>query len=294
DVQARNKLNIGRKERSWEGDLTGDPNENLYRRLLAGGISWVDTDDNQSTFSWHARAGRSLTTERIDRMIYGEYLYTTLTTYATRDANGNEIPRREQNNRAVSGNYNWTWRQLDSVILPTKGLTTIIQLAGGYAISNEKDNGPFSRLYTRNTLYWPLGKSWYSQMRLEFAEVFAKESVGIPDTLLFRAGGDDSVRGYGYRDLHTISIDGVPAGGSKLVTTSLEIARPVSEKYSSIWWAAFVDAGNVANQWSEFNFALGYGVGMRWRSPVGPLRIDVAYGQQVKKARLHFSVGIAF
>ncbi|HET7793202.1 MAG TPA: POTRA domain-containing protein, partial [Rhizobacter sp.] len=142
DVQARNKLNIGRKERSWEGDLMGDPNPNLYRRLLAGGISWIDTDDNQSTFSWHARAGRSLVTERIDRMIYGEYLYTTLTTGAipavpavpatptTPEIPGKPaIPERVQNNRAVSGNYNWTWRQLDSVILPTKGLTTIIQLA---------------------------------------------------------------------------------------------------------------------------------------------------------------------
>jgi translocation and assembly module TamA len=56
-VQAHNKLNLGRKERSWEGDLTGDPNPNLYRRLLAGGISRIDTDDD-STFSWRARVGR--------------------------------------------------------------------------------------------------------------------------------------------------------------------------------------------------------------------------------------------
>jgi translocation and assembly module TamA len=280
-LQAHNKLNLGRKERSWEGDLTGDPNPNLYRRLLAGGISRLDTDDD-STFSWHARAGRSLVSERIDRMIYGEYLYVTVTN-----------PAGEHNNRAVTGNYNWTWRQIDSVILPTRGLTTIIQLAGGYSLSNDQDNGPFTRLYTRNTLYWPLGNSWYSQLRLEFAEVFTKENVGIPDTLLFRAGGDDSVRGYGYRDLGPTR-DGVLVSGRKLVTTSVEIAHPFTQKQPSIWWAAFVDAGNSADQWSEFEPALGYGLGVRWRSPVGPLRIDVAYGQQIQKARVHFSVGIAF
>jgi len=39
--------------------------------------------------------------------------------------------------------------------------------------------------------------------------------------------------------------------------------------------------------------ALGYGVGVRWRSPVGPLKLDLAYGQEVQRFRLHLSVGIA-
>ena len=40
--------------------------------------------------------------------------------------------------------------------------------------------------------------------------------------------------------------------------------------------------------------ALGYGAGVRWRSPVGPLKLDIAYGQEVRKFRLHFSVGVVF
>jgi translocation and assembly module TamA len=39
---------------------------------------------------------------------------------------------------------------------------------------------------------------------------------------------------------------------------------------------------------------VGSGIGLRWRSPVGPLRLDLAYGEAVRKARLHFSVGISF
>jgi translocation and assembly module TamA len=56
----------------------------------------------------------------------------------------------------------------------------------------------------------------------------------------------------------------------------------------------FVDAGNAANGLRDFKAAVGTGVGLRWRSPVGPLRLDLAYGREVRKFRLHFSVGIAF
>jgi translocation and assembly module TamA len=75
---------------------------------------------------------------------------------------------------------------------------------------------------------------------------------------------------------------------------SAEIARPISENRPALWWAAFVDAGNAANAWNELTPAVGYGLGLRWRSPVGPLRLDLAYGQEVRKVRLHLSVGIAF
>ena len=56
----------------------------------------------------------------------------------------------------------------------------------------------------------------------------------------------------------------------------------------------FVDAGRAANSWTGFKPALGYGVGVRWRSPLGLLRADLAYGEEVHEVRLHLSVGIAF
>ena len=279
--QAHNKFEIGRYQRSWDNELLSDPGEAQYRKLVSGNITRLDTVDDV-TQSWKVRVGRSLDTEHIQRLIFGELLNAKV-----RNALG------DHTSQAVSANYNWLWRDVDDLILPTRGLTSAIQLAGGFARSNEADNGPFGRLYTRHTIYWPLGGLWYSQTRVEFGEVFAKESVGIPDPLLFRAGGDDSVRGYGYRDLGP-RIDGVLTSGRKLLTGSLEVAHPFSAKRPSLWWATFVDAGNAANQWSEYEAAFGYGVGVRWRSPVGPLRIDWAYGQQVHQGRLHFSVGIAF
>jgi translocation and assembly module TamA len=50
--------------------------------------------------------------------------------------------------------------------------------------------------------------------------------------------------------------------------------------------------GDAAQSWSAMNLKLGYGAGVRWRSPVGPLRLDAAYGRDVRAYRLHFSVGI--
>ena len=62
----------------------------------------------------------------------------------------------------------------------------------------------------------------------------------------------------------------------------------------SLWGAYFIDAGNAAETFSHLDPAVGTGIGLRWRSPVGPLRLDWAWGVKTRKSRLHFSVGIAF
>jgi len=116
--------------------------------------------------------------------------------------------------------------------------------------------------------------------------------ISVPDTLLFRAGGDESVRGYDYRTLGPTK-NGAVTSGRSLLTGTLEIARPIWLSRPAYWWAAFIDAGNAANSFGDLRPVLGYGVGLRWRSPVGPLRFDVAYGQEVQQVRLHVSVGIA-
>jgi translocation and assembly module TamA len=123
--------------------------------------------------------------------------------------------------------------------------------------------------------------------------VFARDAVDVPDTLLFRAGGDESVRGYAYRSLGPV-VDGAVVSGRVVATGSAEIARPISPKLPAFWWAAFVDAGNAAATWHTLDPVVGAGLGLRWRSPVGPLRLDLAYGFEVRQPRLHLSVGIAF
>jgi len=286
---AHNKVEYGPDQQTWQGELTSYPRDNLYRNLLSGSATRLRAND-QVVLGWNARIGRTQDTPRIERLYFGEFTHArvdsaTLTSQAD----------------AASINYHWVYRDIDNVLLPTRGLTTSIQAALGYARGSRavlgepltEESGPFTRLYSRLTWYRPFGDAWYGTARVEAGQVFTRAVAGIPDPLLFRAGGDDSVRGYAYRSLAP-SIDGVATGGRSLFTASLEIARPISPRYPAYWWAAFVDAGNAADRFSELHPAVGYGVGLRWRSPVGPLRIDLAYGQQTRQVRTHFSVGIAF
>lgn len=291
DWVAKNKFELGRDLDKWEGSLISHPLEGLYRNLVAGAYERLRGTDDIVT-STSLRLGRTQDTPRIERLYYGEVLHARV---------DNDVTGRSSAD-AYSGNYHWVFRDLDSVLLPTRGITLSAQAALGYARSSTADSGPFSRLYGRLTWYRPIGESWYATARVEAAQVSARDSVGLPDTLLFRAGGDESVRGYAYRSLGpTVYEDPVArtgatsvGSGRMLFTASAEIARPISAKRPAFLWAAFIDAGNAANEWNELKPALGYGVGLRWRSPVGPLRLDLAYGQEVRKARVHLSVGIAF
>jgi translocation and assembly module TamA len=284
---AKNKLEVGPKLQSWHGELTSYPLEGLYRNLIAGSFEQLKTV-NEVRNSWTARIGRTQDTAQIERLYYLEATHSRLDT--TSDTGTTTV-----SNDAVTGNYHWVYRDLDNVLLPTDGYTLSAEVAGGYAISGtgEESSGPFGRVYGRYTYYRPLGGAWFATARLEGGEVLASNKVGIPDTLLFRAGGDDSVRGYAYRSLGP-RVAGALLSGRVLFTGSAEVAHPISDRFPSLWGAAFIDAGNAADHWKDLHPVLGYGLGLRWRSPVGPLRMDVAYGDEVHKVRLHLSVGIAF
>ncbi len=282
---AKNKFELGPKLKSWSGELTSYPLDNLYRNLLAASAEELKSV-NETRRSLTARVGRRQDSPRIERLIYAELTQSRLETTSDSGTTFTD-------SRALSANYHWTYRDIDSVLLPTDGYTLALQGAGGFATSGTDSNGLFGRAYARYTLYTPLGASWYSIVRAEAGQVEANNAVGIPDTLLFRAGGDDSVRGYEYRSLGP-KVDGALLSGTVLFTASAEIARPILKSRPDLWWAAFLDAGNAANRWQDLQPALGYGVGLRWRSPVGPLRFDLAYGQEVQSFRTHLSVAIAF
>jgi len=280
-LTARNKAEIGEKREAWEGEISTHPGPDLYRNLLGGTVEWLEGDAD-IVLSQRLRLGRTVDLGRIERLYFVEA----------------ERAKRETalaTTRAIaySLNYHGVWRELDSVVLPTFGYTFAGQAGIGRSKATHAETGPFTRAYARLTGYLPLGESWYAQARIEAGKVFKDGLVIAPDSQRFRAGGDDSVRGYGYRSLGPIS-NGVVGSGDALLTTSVELARPFSARLPSVWGAVFVDAGNAADSFANLKPALGYGVGVRWRSPVGPLRVDWAYGHELRRARLHFSVGIAF
>lgn len=111
----------------------------------------------------------------------------------------------------------------------------------------------------------------------------------IPPSLRFFAGGDQSVRGYDYQSLSPENSDGDKIGGRYMIAGSAEYQYSIAEKWRV---AAFIDEGNSFNSLDLPSLKTGVGIGIRWVSPVGPLRLDLAHALDDDGGiRLHFSMG---
>ena len=127
-------------------------------------------------------------------------------------------------------------------------------------------------------------------VRGELGLVFAGGREGIPSTNLFRTGGTKSIRGYASQSLG-VKVGEATVGGRFLAVASVEYQHPIDRDISL---AAFYDWGNAADTSGDFQGVAGMGVGLRYRSPVGPLNLDVAWGEQTREFRVHFSIGVVF
>ncbi|MEQ5834326.1 autotransporter assembly complex family protein [Marinobacter sp. NFXS9] len=126
--------------------------------------------------------------------------------------------------------------------------------------------------------------------RLQLGAVATNDFDDVPPSLRFFAGGDQSVRGYGYQTLSPKDSDGDTVGGRYLIVGSLEYQYPLSDQWRL---ATFVDRGNAIDSLND-PLATGVGAGIRWVSPVGPIRLDLAKGLDDNLGgswRLHFSMG---
>lgn len=95
----------------------------------------------------------------------------------------------------------------------------------------------------------------------------------MPKSLRFFAGGQNSVRGYDFESLGETHAGGEVIGGKHLLTTSAEYEHPVQDNWSA---AAFVDAGNAFDNAANLSMKVGAGFGVRYKSPLGPIRADIA------------------
>ncbi len=180
-----------------------------------------------------------------------------------------------------------TWRFTDELLAPRRGLMLNLQAGGGVPGASSRT---FGRFLARAQYFLPVGRHDDLSLRAEAAAVIAPTSVGIPQSLLFRTGGDLTVRGYAYQSLGVQDGEAI-VGGRYYALTSAEYTHWFDESWGV---AAFVDAGNAADSVSDLSLAVGYGLGVRVRSPIGPFRLDVAYGERTEEFRIHFSVGLAF
>ena len=105
----------------------------------------------------------------------------------------------------------------------------------------------------------------------------------------FFTGGAQSVRGYAYQSLGPVDANGEVTGGKYLVVGSIEFEHSFKNKWGV---AAFYDVGNAINDISD-DLKKGTGIGVRWKSPVGPVRIDLASAISLEGNpwRIHITIG---
>lgn len=190
--------------------------------------------------------------------------------------------------KAVPLTYSITTRQLDNLIFPTRGYVANASI--GIAPLPILTDEQFIRSTAKFVWYHPIGSHGIAILRGEGGALLSKEKEGVPSVYLFRAGGDQSVRGYSYQELG-VKVGDATIGGRYLLTGSAEYQY----WFTPTWGAAtFYDAGNAADNLKALAPKSGYGVGVRYKSPVGPINVDGAYGHADQKYRLHFSLGFTF
>ena len=165
----------------------------------------------------------------------------------------------------------------DDRIQPRDGYGATATLRGG--LQGVGSDANFAQLHVRGSWFKGLGVRSRLIVRGEVGATFTDELVDIPPTLRFYAGGDRSVRGYEYREIGP-RISAVPGrddfalGAKNVITAGVEYEQYLNDSWG---FAAFVDGGSAfdgqLDRWRK-----GVGLGLRWKSPVGPLRVDIGRG----------------
>jgi len=191
--------------------------------------------------------------------------------------------------RALMPGWSWTRRNVDDPVFPSSG--NLIHAEAGFAVKGLLTDQTFGRFYAHGKQYLQIDKTDLLVLRAEFGGVLTGgSSSGIPASLLFRAGGADSVRGYSYESIGN-NVGGSVLPTKYLMTGSTEYQHWFSHEYGG---AVFYDIGTASDTWHEKTFYQGVGVGARWRSPIGPVNLDVAYGMRNHNFRPYLTLGIAF
>ena len=182
----------------------------------------------------------------------------------------------------------WDRTVADNLLRTNRGYRVNLELRG--AFEGLLSTASMFRVQAGAKGIYRLGNAGRVTARADAGILIGDSTGDLPASLRFFAGGDNSVRGYAYKSLGPVDASGDVVGGRNLLTTSLEYEHPV---HGDDWWAAaFVDAGNAFDT-DRIELRAGYGFGLRWYSPIGRVRLDVAVPDDTRDDywRLHFGLG---
>ncbi|MGH8249656.1 MAG: autotransporter assembly complex protein TamA [Steroidobacteraceae bacterium] len=145
-----------------------------------------------------------------------------------------------------------------------------VELVGSTTALGSDTN--FSRIVVRDERKYRLAPKWHLQLRGEIGASAVGEFQELPAQYRFFAGGDRSVRGYGYEELSPVDAEGNRIGGRHLMTGSVELQRDLPRSLVAV---VFVDGGNAVNEFGD-DLEYSAGVGLRYRLPFLSIGLDVA------------------
>ena len=145
----------------------------------------------------------------------------------------------------------------------------------------------FTRVVVSDERRFRLTDKWAVQVRGEIGASAVGDFEELPADYRFFAGGDQSVRGYGYEDLSPVDADGNKVGGRHLITASVELQRNLPR---NLVGAVFIDAGNAINKFGD-PLEYSVGIGLRYRLPFLSIGLDVAQSisEPDRSPRLHIN-----
>ncbi len=185
----------------------------------------------------------------------------------------------------------------DRRINPSRGTINALSLEYAGGLIGGDDN--FIKYIYRSDYYRPLFWKTVFHWRGQAGYVMKNSSEEIPNFELFTLGGINSVRGYSARKIAPRYDDGEVKGGDKHFFTNFELIFPLNEDFG-LMGLVFFDAGEVWDKGERIDFDLykSIGTGIRWYSPLGPIRVEYGYGLDKldgkRQSKVEFSLGHTF
>lgn len=198
-----------------------------------------------------------------------------------------EIAERQQSTSLLYAEALLTRKRADDLMFPSRGLSVLY----GLRVAAEELVSETSLAQIRAEAKWirPIAEDGRLILRAALGAMAVGDFDVLPPELRFFAGGDRSVRGFDYQAIGETNADGDVIGGEYLTTASVEYEHYFLDRWGA---AAFVDAGDAYS--SDFDANIGAGLGLRWRSPIGLVRVDVAVpvvSDLEDGVRLHVVIG---
>ncbi len=191
--------------------------------------------------------------------------------------------------RLVMPGVRFSARRYDSLIRPTRGYRYAAYLEGTHRTIGSSTG--FIQLEADGDAVLPLPWRLSLMSRFKAGVTLQSESFReLPASIRFFAGGDRSVRGYGYQTLGPKDSTGTVIGGKNILVASMELDRAI---LSSWGVAVFFDMGNAFDSFTSMKLYKGAGVGVRYYTKIGAIRLDLArqVGVPSPRFRVHVTVG---